>query len=154
MSLTQWMQAKKEEGKLAPTRGEMAMKFILTGMKIHYIEQKVNTRRGVKRIYDFFVPRFGVVIEVDGGYHTPEIDKPKNDEINNLFLEWRIIRFTNDEVLDNPRKVEKQLKFQFLENHWSLSSEKVKHKPNANKALQKGLSKKAVSMLKHRKVLN
>ena len=51
-------------------------------------------------IADFASHRAKLIIEVDGGQHTTEIDAPRS-----AILEregYRVIRFWNDEVLGNP----------------------------------------------------
>src|SRR3970040_1177090 len=54
-------------------------------------------------IADFFCPECNLVVEVDGGYHNlreqKEYDKGRTYELNGL--EIKVIRFTNQEVLEN-----------------------------------------------------
>ncbi|MCL2040558.1 MAG: valine--tRNA ligase [Bacteroidales bacterium] len=58
-------------------------------------------------IVDFVSLRHKLVIEVDGGYHNdPEIQKA--DKIRTEYLEshgYSVVRFTNEEVLENPDEV-------------------------------------------------
>ncbi|MBQ8593450.1 MAG: endonuclease domain-containing protein [Bacteroidaceae bacterium] len=52
-------------------------------------------------IVDFLLPAINLVIEVDGAYHA-EREQVESDEIRELTLNdmgYRIIRFTNEEVL-------------------------------------------------------
>jgi adenine-specific DNA-methyltransferase len=54
-------------------------------------------------IVDFFCPQIGVVIEIDGGQHSPETDDNRT-----RWLEaggYRVIRFWNNDVLGNPEGV-------------------------------------------------
>jgi very-short-patch-repair endonuclease len=50
-------------------------------------------------IADFVCLEKKLVIEVDGGQHTPETDKNRSDHIERLG--YKIIRFWNDDVLKN-----------------------------------------------------
>ena len=53
-----------------------------------------------KYIADFVCPARKLIIEVDGGQHTPEVDASRT-----AFLEsqgYRVLRFWNNEVLRNP----------------------------------------------------
>jgi 16S rRNA processing protein RimM len=54
-------------------------------------------------IADFFCEQLGVIIELDGGQHTPEVDAKRS-----VYLEskgYRILRFWNNEVLSNTNGV-------------------------------------------------
>jgi len=62
-------------------------------------------------IVDFYIPKIKLVIEVDGMIHN-EKDIKEYDKQRTLFLELyglKVIRFTNDEVVNNLRKVCKKV---------------------------------------------
>ena len=66
-------------------------------------------------IVDFVCEDDGLVIEVDGGYHS-EPQQAQDDELRTQFLEsmgFRVIRFSNDEILDDVEtvveRIEKEL---------------------------------------------
>lgn len=72
-------------------------------------------------IYDYivdFVSRDdGLIIEVDGGYHS-ERTRMDDDEVRQNFLEgkgYHILRFTNEEVLYDTEEVLKRISL-FFEN--------------------------------------
>ena len=54
-------------------------------------------------IVDFFCEEFGLVIEIDGGQHRPEVDRSRT-----AYLEshgFLMLRFWNNDVLCNPEGV-------------------------------------------------
>ena len=62
-------------------------------------------------IVDFVSMRDGLVIEVDGGYHS-EPRQQENDQLREEKLErmgYHIIRFNNEEVLYETEKVVEQI---------------------------------------------
>ena len=69
-------------------------------------------------IVDFISLHEKLIIEVDGGYHENE-DQKKYDENRTQVLKeigFKIIRFTNDEVISNIKEVLKQIKQQLQKN--------------------------------------
>ena len=56
-------------------------------------------------IVDFYSPEIELVIEVDGDYHKTQIikDKRREDKIKTIGVE--ILRFSNEEVINNKEKV-------------------------------------------------
>ena len=66
-------------------------------------------------IVDFVSRHGGLVIEVDGGYHS-EPRQQEDYKIREEYLEqmgYHVIRFTNEEVLDNIENVKKQIENYF-----------------------------------------
>jgi very-short-patch-repair endonuclease len=62
-------------------------------------------------IVDFVSKHDGLVIEVDGGYHS-EPRQQENDQLREEYLErmgYHIIRFNNEEVLYETEKVIEQI---------------------------------------------
>ncbi len=65
-------------------------------------------------IVDFYCHELKLVIEIDGGYHTTEQQKVRDTERSEIlvFQDLKIIRFTNEEVLNNMESVLEILKQQ------------------------------------------
>lgn len=128
-----WMELKRREKIENPTRAEMAMRLLLRKMKVAFIEEKRGTKDGICRFYDFFLRKPRIVIEVDGGYHCDEIDKPKEDEIKRLYPEWTLIRFKNEDVLNETEKVRALIKLAIQDQAWNWTGvNKVKSHPSRN----------------------
>lgn len=69
-----------------------------------------NRQRTIERyIVDFVCLSLKLVIEVDGGYHLdPEVEKKDRARQNDLEdLGYTVLRFTNEEVLNNMNHVRK-----------------------------------------------
>ncbi|MFZ2190474.1 MAG: endonuclease domain-containing protein [Candidatus Magasanikiibacteriota bacterium] len=66
-------------------------------------------------IADFYCHEFKLIIEVDGGIHLKpkqkEHDQFRTDRLNELGI--KIIRFTNEEVINNIEKVLSEIKKHF-----------------------------------------
>lgn len=82
-----------------PTEAEMALWQYLKGKKLG-----VGFRRQcviLDFIADFYAPDSDMIIEVDGGYHDTDeqivLDETRTERLKNKG--YRIIRFTNEEVL-------------------------------------------------------
>ncbi|MBZ9728702.1 endonuclease domain-containing protein [Salegentibacter sp. JZCK2] len=62
-------------------------------------------------IVDFYCHQFKLVIEIDGGYHNSKKQKVADQEREELlqFQELHILRFTNEEVVENIQKVIEQI---------------------------------------------
>ena len=63
---------------------------------------------GIKYYFaDFYIPAKKIVIEIDGGYHNNESqiikDKMRTSDLINQCGVSNVIRFTNDEVLDEDK---------------------------------------------------
>ena len=68
-------------------------------------------------IVDFVSRRNGLIIEVDGGYHS-EPRQQENDQLREQVLEemgYHIIRFTNEEILFDLENVINQIENYFNE---------------------------------------
>lgn len=64
-------------------------------------------------IVDFFFRKSMLIVELDGGYHFTE-EQQKEDSIRQSWLEhkgYKVLRFTNDEVLFNTESVISKIKF-------------------------------------------
>ena len=67
-------------------------------------------------IVDFLCHEGGVIIEVDGGYHS-EPRQAEDDELRTQRLEqlgFHVLRFSNEEILENIEDVENRL-LEFIE---------------------------------------
>lgn len=94
------------------TPAELAMREILKSIKLQCRAQRMfNYDSGNLRLYgfhrvDFYSKKYNLVIEVDGGYHLTKEQQYKDlDREGTLFLKGvkKILRFTNEEVLNNPQ---------------------------------------------------
>ena len=64
-------------------------------------------------IVDFFFRKSMLIVELDGGYHFTE-EQQKEDAIRQDWLEhkgYKVLRFTNEEVLFNTESVISKIKF-------------------------------------------
>ena len=67
-------------------------------------------------IVDFLCHEGGVIIEVDGGYHS-EPRQAEDDELRTQRLEqlgFHVLRFSNEEILENIEDVENKI-LEFIE---------------------------------------
>ncbi len=67
-------------------------------------------------IADFYCYKAKLVIEVDGGIHQykPEKDKARQEYLENLGL--KVIRFSNEMILNNVKEVRKQIEISLTGN--------------------------------------
>ena len=96
------------------TSAELAMTKILDSIgATGFVAQKplrINRASGKFYIADFYFQKpIGIVIEVDGGYHADRgaEDNARDEMMRNCGL--RVIRFSNDDVLNNPDRVSVKL---------------------------------------------
>ena len=70
-------------------------------------------------IADFYCHQFKLVIEVDGEYHKEQLDydEGRTAELENLGI--TVIRFTNDEVMDDIDRVVEEVKNKLFPNNRS-----------------------------------
>jgi len=94
----------------APTKAEVAMAQILDHLGVRYVQQSINFSDGVYRIFDFYLPKRRIVIEVDGPYHEAKKDRKRDSEVNRTRPKYKILRFTNTDVLSNSEEVTTRLK--------------------------------------------
>jgi very-short-patch-repair endonuclease len=92
------------------TPAELQFKHILDCLCIKY---KFQLPVRIKRdwfIVDFYLPQYQCVIEIDGGYHDDAVqsfkDKQRTDKLIQKGSINSVIRFTNDEVLNDKRATE------------------------------------------------
>jgi len=103
---------KAKEMRHEPTKAEDALWECIRNRKIDYKIRRQHIVNGF--IADFICIEKKVIIEVDGGIHETteqkEHDKFRTEVLNNNGL--LVIRFTNEEVLENPYEVAKKIKFE------------------------------------------
>lgn len=98
------------ENKMFMTEAEQLLWKLLRGKGIGYKFRRQHIIG--EYIVDFANLHYKLVIEVDGKYHFKG-DQPVSDEIRTADLNrmgYTVIRFTNDEVLNNIHQVEWQIK--------------------------------------------
>jgi very-short-patch-repair endonuclease len=63
-------------------------------------------------IPDFWLPTKKIIVEIDGGYHTARKQLVADRERDEIFRrnEYKVLRFTNDEVSNNLKMVVEQIK--------------------------------------------
>jgi len=103
---------KAKEMRHLPTKAEDALWECIRNRKIDYKIRRQHIVNGY--IADFICIEKRVIIEVDGGIHQTkeqkEHDTFRTEVLNNSG--FFVMRFTNEEVLENPYKVAKQIKEQ------------------------------------------
>ena len=82
------------------TEGEFGKR--LTAAKIEFIPQWTYNIQGFAGIVDFYLPKYKLVLEVDGGYHLEADQKLKDmekDFICRTLLHKKVLRMTNKQAL-------------------------------------------------------
>lgn len=111
------------EGRLEPTTAETRLWQCLRGNKLGVKFRRQHVIGDC--IADFICIKERLIVEVDGPYHftkeQQEEDRFRTDYLKNL--EYRVIRFTNDEVIYEIDKVLHRIKDSFVftdvtENPW------------------------------------
>ena len=92
-----------------PTPAEKAMCSILDEMRVRYKFQSIKFSKGTYRIFDFYLPKKRIAIEVDGPYHDPEYDSARDSQLNSKHDRLKMLRFTNRQVLERPSQVKSTL---------------------------------------------
>ncbi len=98
-----------------PTKAESLMWDVLSGKKLDRYKFRRQHIIG-NFIVDFMCLRENLIVEIDGLIHQLP-DNKTSDQERELWLEnegYRVIRFTNDEVLSNLDKVLKEIREQLL----------------------------------------
>ncbi len=101
-NLQRWMHKKANELKKRPTKAELVLYKALKKAKIHFIFQSPRWHERVLRIFDFWIPRKRIAIEVDGKIHNAEVDRQKDLRMKQVRPSYTILRFTNEEIINNP----------------------------------------------------
>lgn len=145
MDLKSWKVAEK----VAKNRANATTSELLMKAKLDFIKEKNVFQHAIDRncsfiIADFFLPKRGLIIEVDGAYHfTPEqIKKDKKRDRFYAKLGYHLLRIENEDVLNfNPYSVEKyEMKPELIENEpFYGKSIRGKRRTRAVKELHKHL---------------
>ena len=87
-----------------PTPAEALLWQLLRGRQV--AGAKLRRQHPIDRfIVDFCCPRAHLIIEVDGEIHNQQVEADQEREQALMDLGYRILRFTNDQVLQTPEKV-------------------------------------------------
>jgi very-short-patch-repair endonuclease len=91
------------------TPAEKALRKLFRGIGIaHTFQKRIEVEKNKWRYGDFYIPGLKWIIEVDGGYHEDlyqqELDDKRTAEIEKS-TGFKVVRFTNDEVVSTPEKV-------------------------------------------------
>jgi very-short-patch-repair endonuclease len=81
------------------TKAELIFKDYLDKQKIKYIFQK-GFLTPFHRIVDFYIPRGGLIIEIDGGYHNDILEKDNHKDKIWGEKGFKTIRIKNSEIFD------------------------------------------------------
>lgn len=68
-----------------------------------------QTKGGKYRFVDFFLRKKKLIIEIDGMEHNLGKDMKREIEILEVFKKYKFIRFTNNEVINNPEDVKNKI---------------------------------------------
>ncbi len=81
------------------------------------IEYKYDSKASKYFIVDFYCHEKKLVVEIDGGYHKYQmsVDKERDEIINSYGL--KVVRFTNEEVLNDFKAVRVNLELQLKSNN-------------------------------------
>lgn len=88
------------------TKPEMAFRAKLYSLGIKHQFQKPFITGTAFRIVDFYIHKWRLIIEIDGGYHLDEKQMRSDDARSSWLIknhDCRIVRFTNEEALTMDR---------------------------------------------------
>ena len=85
-----------------PTGAESVFAQKLDNLKIVYEQQWVVKYVGIDAIYDFYLPKMRLLVEVDGGYHGTD-EQQQTDRIKDFIatkkLKRQILRISNEDAI-------------------------------------------------------
>ncbi len=90
------------ENKRTPTPAEVRFINLLDKLRVRYVFEHAIQTKVSYILVDFYLPKYGIVVEVDGPYHDSPEQKAK-DYSRDRFLCDRghsVIRLTNKQVFD------------------------------------------------------
>ena len=90
-----------EQLKKRPTGAEAIFERKLQELGLEYETQKWFLHGGIKGVFDFYIPKLFLIIEVDGGYHLEE-DQQQTDAIKDFICEkigYIMLRITNKQAI-------------------------------------------------------
>ena len=101
---------KAKEMRANPTKAESALWSALKGKKLN--NYKFRQQHLIEQfIVDFVCLDRSLVVEVDGKIHETQADKDKERTLLLNDVGFKVIRFTNEEVIDNIHEVLKKIEF-------------------------------------------
>ena len=104
------MRARAKDLRRGPTNAEALLWELLAdkGLGVRVRRQKVLENQ---IIVDFYVPRWKLVIEIDGSAHENEWAATRDRERDAWLdsLGFSVLRFTNDEIMRNVRSVYRRI---------------------------------------------
>jgi len=106
---SRWLNRFKMKMRKNPTIAEKAFYTALTENNIRFRFQSLCYSDDFQCIVDFLIKSDGqnIAIEIDGGYHETDSQRQK-DLLRTKWLKthrnYDIVRFTNDDVLNNPNQ--------------------------------------------------
>lgn len=101
------------------TPAEKAFAKILDKMGVRYTKQKIVFHYKQYMIADFYLEEKGWLVEIDGEYHFTRKQMKKDKRRDQKIQKWfgyKILRFTNDEVLTGGKWIENVINHGF--NDW------------------------------------
>lgn len=127
----QKLDAFKKELKRFATPAEKHFKKCLVKYKIKHKFQKAFLCDTFQCIVDFFIGTAGIniCVEIDGGYHTSEYQKRKDEYRSDWLRRYRgckIIRFTNEDVFENVEYCIYLIADLFIKNSKCMASNNYK----------------------------
>ena len=95
------------------SEAECVFENLLKEMKLPYIQQAIFLDRSTFFIVDFLIKRpYHLAVEIDGTNHRQKKTRAARDLKQETYFErigLKLIRFTNDEVFNNPASVRARL---------------------------------------------
>lgn len=97
---------KKEANRMIqrPTAQEQLLKDRLDHAGIRYQFQSIKFSKGTYRIFDFYLSKRRIVIEIDGLCHDLQYDAKRDKQLHLHHKRLIILRFTNSEIETNLDK--------------------------------------------------
>jgi len=111
-----------------PTAPELAFEVMMKSLNIEYTSQKIVGGK----IYDFFLEKYNVLIEVDGDYFHANPEKYKPEDLNEMQKKsiktdkrkdiiakgsgYGLLRFWESDILKNPNFV-RDILIKFINYH-------------------------------------
>lgn len=100
------------------TEAEKAFAQILEGRGIRFDFQHPFHRGESFAIVDFWLQDYGVVVEIDGGYHNTKAQKLKDADRSDYLLKkeriHRVVRFSNEQAMGDEDTILKELARQIV----------------------------------------
>lgn len=87
----------REELKKNATKEEIIFKKFLEKEKIKFIFQK-GFLKPYHRICDFYIKKYRLIVEIDGGYHQSASVIYKDKVKDQVWSRFRTLRLTNEEI--------------------------------------------------------